>query len=114
MASMTDEDLLRKLKSLNVPDLRQILRTCGVPHSAYAKPQLVNLAYYAIRLGLEALPTEKEDDKVMFTTYAATADHTCMHRTGASVTIFYRVGAFSLGTRDQSQPYLFPVNRISC
>lgn len=64
MASMTDDSLLKNIKSLNVIHLKQYLSDCGVPHSQYNKQDLVYLAFYAVRLGLEILPTDKEEDKV--------------------------------------------------
>ena len=63
MASLTDEDLMSKLNSFNIPDLKQLLNSQGVPFSSHNKRELVELCFYAIRLGLEIIPTDKQQDK---------------------------------------------------
>ena len=63
MASLTDIELMSKLQSLKVDELKAQLRSRKVPFSAYKKQELCELAFYAIRLGLEVLPTEKEEDR---------------------------------------------------
>ena len=60
---MLDDDLLVTLRSMDMKDLRGKLTTFGVPHLNMRKEDLVRLTFYAIKLGLEVLPTAEEEDK---------------------------------------------------
>ncbi len=62
MASLRDDDLWKLVRNLNVVKLKELLGKVGVPTTA-VKEKLQQRLFYAVRLGLEILPTQAEEDK---------------------------------------------------
>ena len=57
----------------DVPSLKSLLSKVGVPHSVN-KPSLQLRLFYAVRLGLNILPTQEEKDKQVAAAHTAKLD----------------------------------------